>query len=182
MRFDPHIRERYADPPLVPGTIRRFSWPEPYDPDVVMIRNNVQEEGKGLFVLPLPIGEGKCVVEAYYPEDIRGDYALTGLDPYRRHDMGAGHLVVIHILWTLARELTWPQIAEIRRNNRSLNRDLKRMATASYQKLALTDDHDARDAKVLNNFSDWYEEAMRDTVKFAMTPHSGQYRSSSLRQ
>ncbi len=182
MRNDPHIRERYVDPPLVPGTIRRFSWPEPYDSDVVMIRNNVQEEGRGLFVLPMPFGDGKCVVEAYYAEDIRSDYAANGLDAYRRHDMGSGHLVVIHILWTLARELTWNHIAEIRRNNRSLNRDLKRMAPASYQRLALTDDHDAHEAGIIAHFADWYEEATRDTVKFAMTPHSGRYRSSSLRQ
>jgi hypothetical protein len=147
-----------------------------------MIRNNVQEEGRGLFVFPLPTGEGKCVVEAYYPEDIRGDYAATGLDPYRRHDMGDGHLVIIHILWTLAREITWNHIAEIRRNNRTAATGLRRMAPASYHLLDLEDDHEAHEAAILGNFSDWYEQAMSDTIKFAMTPHVGRYRSSSLRQ
>ncbi len=181
MRFDPHIRERFVEPPLIPGLLQRFSWPDPFDDDVAMIRSNVQDDGRGLYVLPLPV-DGKCVVEAYYPEDIKADYAATGLDPYRRHDMGLGHLVVIHIIWTLAREITWNHIAEIRRNNRQAVAELKRMSCASYHVLDLTEDHESHEKVILDRFGDWYEEAVRDTIKFAMTPHSGPYRSSSLRQ
>jgi len=110
---------------------------------------------------------GKCVVEAYYPEDIRGEYAKLNLDAYRRHDMGLGKLVVIHILFTLARSLTWNHIHEIRRNNRTANPDLKRVAPGSYHKLELADDHEASEAVIINRFADWYEEAMRDTLEFA---------------
>ena len=183
MRYDSQIRDWHGEGPLYPGILRRFDWPLEYDDDVQMIRTNVQEEGRGLYVLPLSASVGgKCVVEAYYPEDIHSQYAESGLDPYRRHDMGLGNLVVIHILFTLARELTWNHLAEIRRNNRAVSSDLKRVAPASYHKLDLMADHEAREAVIINRFADWYEEAIRDTIKFAMTPHSGPYRSSSLRQ
>jgi hypothetical protein len=182
MKHDPCIRDRHVEAPLVPGTIRRFRWPEEYDDDVALIRDNVQEGGGGMYILRLPEDMGKCVVEAHYPEDIRSDYAAFMLDPYRRHDMGLGNLVVVHLLFTLGRTITWNHIDEIRRNNRAANKDLKRVSAGGYRKLELADDHEAADEQTITRFVDWYEEAVRDTLKFAMTPHVGPYRSSSLRQ
>lgn len=174
MKRDPHVRS-YADPgPLVPGVWVRFRWPEPYDDDVRRVREDLQEEGRGLFVLRAPFLDSvRCLVEAYYPEDIRQAYFERELDPLRRMDCRMGRLVVVgNDLAPGRRPAMWrgpldPRIVTaLRASNRSARADLKRQVSPLYFKQALQDVNDREEDLLLEEWTDQYAEAFLDTLEY----------------
>lgn len=184
MYRDPHIQHPHDPAPYVPGSPNRFRWPDPHDPDVEAIRRGVQEEGRGLYVLLAPWGDGKCLVEAYYPEGVRDLFASTRLDPFRKTDLQEGRLVVVGI--PRLREtikvgkglgsfrvmspagVTATMLEEIRENNRNARAHLRRNAPASYLKQEINDAIAAREQEAYDRWADFYYDAWLQTRKFAM--------------
>jgi hypothetical protein len=185
MKKDPHIRGYADQPPLIPGLRMRFRWPDWYDENVVQIRTKMQENGRGMFVLKTPQGDN-ALVEAYYPIDIQASYCAH-LDPIRLADFADGKLIVVgDDLGPARRPLRWSGrledsiITAMRRCNRNARSDLKRQVNPTYTKLELEDRMAQDEAAAFSRFADFYEQAMTDTVKYAMTPHVGPGRSLSL--
>jgi len=176
MKYDREIRDRVDEAPFIPGLKYRFSWPDPWEEDVVQIREKMQEGGRNMFVLRTPQGD-KALVEAYYPDEITADYAGNWLDPMRLADCRAGRLVVVgDDLGPARRPLRWSGrlddsiITAMRGANRNARKDLRRQVNATYTKLEL-DERMAQDEEAaFSRFADFYEQAMADTVAFGMTP------------
>lgn len=164
MNQDPHIRSYRESAPIVPGTRIRFRWPEHGDICVQRIRTEVQEEGRGLYVLQMPAGSQKAIVEAYYPEGIRTSFYEAELDPARREDVGAGRLVVVHVWRVLSGPVDSTIIAELRRNNRSSREDLSRTSTASNRRLELEHAEEATEDAAFAEFRDAYADASLETA------------------
>lgn len=164
MYHDPHIRSYRESAPLIPGTRTRFRWPEHGDNCVQRIRAEVQEEGRGLFVLQMPAGSRKAIVEAYYPEGIRSAFYEAELDPARREDVGAGRLVVVHVWRILSGPVDSAIVAELRRNNRSSRDDLSRTSTASNRRLELERAEEATEDAAFAEFRDAYADASLQTA------------------
>lgn len=183
MYRDPLIRS-YADrPPLVPGSLTRFRWPEPGDPEVRMIRERVQESGKGLYILRAPYPDAKVLVEAHYPNGMRPHYIDNHLDPYRKEDVQMGRLVVVRVFDDIKppdQPLDMRHIREIRRNNRNARGDLRRQSSGHARRLALEDRRRKEEQPVFDRWNSFVKQAKADTRKFAATPHVGPARSLSL--
>jgi len=181
---DPMIRDRHDAPPLVPGSAIRFKWPQPFDSDVEKVRTGVQERGRGLFVLRAPFGEAKCLVEAYYPHEITANYAESVLDPLRFADMRQGRLIVVgnpRFRETMKvgegvgsfrvlgpKGVTPTLLEEVRRNNRNARSHLKRNANPMYAKQELNDIIHQREQEAFDRWEDFYADAWKQTVKFAL--------------
>lgn len=179
--MDPLVRHQNDPPPLIPGTTARFRWPEAGDPDVARIRERVQERGRSLFVLRLPMGPLKVLAEAYYPDELR-PAMWEQLDPARRSDWQNGRLVVLATIPVQGslrigqgkggvyaiHHVTDPMLDEIRRNNRNARQDLKRHSSASARKLALEDAVASQEKAVYDEWSDLYEAAYRESLEYAL--------------
>lgn len=163
MRRDPQIRDYNESPPLVPGSRARFRWPEKGDRDVERIRSDVQSGAPGLFVLGMPDGQRKAIVEAYYPEGIRSAFYESELDPMRREDHQNGRLVAVNVLRVFEGDLDQRLIAEIRRNNREARSDLARTSSAHSRRLAIEDEHEAEFAREADEYGDAYAHAAMET-------------------
>lgn len=176
MYKDPHIRSYYDSPPLIPGTLTRFRWPRRWDSEVRMIRERVQGDGRGLFMLRAPYPGEKLLVEAYYPEHMREGYVRQHLDPLRRYEVGMGNLVVVKVLDGIkppGEPLDMRHIREIRRNNRNARRDLKRQASAKYRKSEMERRREEEEQEVYDHFNEFVRQAKVDTYKYAIRPHVG---------
>jgi hypothetical protein len=158
---------------LVPGTLTRFRWPDPYDDDVRRIREEVQEEGRGLYVLVSPWNDRvKVLVEAYYPVDIRERY-FPWLEPAQKVDARMGRLVVLFNDLTGDDEpLCWrgdldPRvIVNFRRGNRNARAKFKRNTCASYLAQALADMHEQEEDAAFAPYGELYEDAFNETRKY----------------
>ncbi len=183
MKHDREIRDRADEAPLIPGLKYRFSWPDPWDEDVIQIRTKMQEGGRNMFVLRTPQGD-KALVEAYYPDEISADYAGNWLDPIRLADCRQGRLVVVgDDLGPARRPLRWSGrldnsiITAMRQCNRNARKDLRRQVNSTYTKLELDDRMAEDENAAFARFADFYEQAVTDSIKFGMTPHVGPARS-----
>lgn len=176
---DPHIRFHADPPPLVPGSQDRFTWPCEWDEDVQLLRDGMQESGKGLYVLRFR--SGKIVAEAYYPEDVRAAYFAEQLDPVRQSDYRCGRLVVVGYPLTMPngrpRYIGDDGISSIltvlRRGNRNARRELRRSYNPQQWRLELDDVKDAEYQKAddATGFSGSYVDAWKETRRI-ITPHS----------
>ena len=175
MKRDREIRDYADEAPYIPGLRIRFSWPDPWDEDVIQIREKMQEGGRNMFVLRTPQGD-KALVEAYYPHEISTEYAGSWLDPIRLADCRMGRLVVVGDDLGPARRplrssgrLDNSIITAMRRSNRNARKDLRRQVNATYTKLEL-DERMAKDEEAaFTRFADFYEQAMKDTLAYGMT-------------
>jgi hypothetical protein len=169
MKKDPHVRYPNDPGPLVPGrTDLRYTVLPGDDHDVVRIRQDIQEEGRGLFVFEMGGTGVRCLCEAYYPEDIRATYARRSLSKGSKADMEMGRLVVINELFQWVGEITTPMLTEIRRNNRAVHSHLKRSYDEQAHIKAMNDAEEERVAPAHEEFADFYAEAMKDTMQFGM--------------
>jgi hypothetical protein len=166
LRKDPHIRNYNAPPPRIPWSLKRFDWPDRYDADVERIRNGVQNEGLGLFVLRTPDNR-KAIVEAYYPELIKPRFYETMLDPARQDDLHNGVLVVVDIWRILDGPIDGKIIDEIRRNNRNFRSDYFEVGSSHSRKLELQRRRDEREMNQpeVRRFLDAYADAGLETNK-----------------
>jgi len=133
---------------------------------VERIRQGVQNEGDGLYVLGTPDGR-KAIVEAYYPERIKASFYENMLDPARQHDVNDGQLVVIDIWRILDREIDAKVINEIRRNNRNFRSGYFERGSARSQKLEMKQRREDREAAQpeVARFLDAYADAGLETIK-----------------
>lgn len=186
---DPLIRSYDATPPFIPGLDPvRFRWPDRRDPDVRRIRERVQDGGVGLYVLidPRdPLGK-KCLVEAYYPEDIRPEYAKPdrvaietdygteyvtmsdGLNPYQHEDFRTGRLVAVAVIMRYNGELDDKDISDIRKGNANARQSLRRHAPASVRKANMRrkkqEEQDQRDEEFYQ-IADRFDEEVRNVTR-----------------
>lgn len=180
--MDKMIRRRHDPPPFIPGTDVRFEWPEPGDPDVAMLRERVQEGAPGLYVLKLPMLDLKVLAECYYPDELR-DGMWRNFDPMRRADWQDGRLICMHTLNVdgailvgggrrgsvhAIRHLSDQVVEEIRRNNRSARRDLKRNSSATARRQELDNAEEDLTRRVSRDFEDAYAHAFAESMDFAM--------------
>ena len=183
MTDDPHVREPRQEPPLMPWTPMRFEWPEAGDSEVRRLRTEMPEEAKGLFLLVPPYGHGKVLVEAYYPDEIEDHYARDWLDRWRTADLAHGRLVAIKVhddIKPSDEPLNQEHIRELCRNGRNLRGDLKRTARASYREDELDEINDTEESVVYDRFVEFWAEKVRETRKYALTPHVGPARGTNL--
>lgn len=167
---DPHIRYPNDPAPLWPGTkdVRMIMAPGD-DPDVQRIRREIQNEGKGLFVVYAKDTGLKALIEAYYPEDVRPHYFKDWLDPYRKYEHRLGRLVCInHQVIGWAGELHGLLIEEIQRNNRNARRDLRRSHSKVGHRIALENKLAEEERIAYDRFEQFYTNAVIDTHKFGM--------------
>ena len=180
---DPHVRYPHDPGPIVFGAMQepkversracyisreeilRYSWPAGDDPDVVRIRTEIAEGGKGLWVMRLGETGMKSLVEGYYPEDIRSLYYERHLNRFQKADMNMGRLVVVGEITNWFGELPPQAILMIRRNHRNARRELKRAYNMEAHKKALLDAHDAEDEKAMKEWQDFYTDAVIQTVE-----------------
>jgi hypothetical protein len=178
---DPHIRYPDDPGPLAPDatTVRlglRYSWLPGDDPDVQRLRCEVQEEGRGLFVLAAGDTGVKVLVEAYYPEDIRPEYYHTSLDRYRKHEHDMGRLVAINEIFSWVGEMHPLHMEEIRRNNRNARKDLKREHNPDAYEREARDIEDEQTRINSEDFNQFYADAYAESLKFAVgTPRVSGY-------
>lgn len=142
----------------------RYSWLPGDNPDVVRVREQVAEGGKGLFVVALGGTGVKALIEAYYPEDIREQYRKT-LTRYQVADFEMGRLVAVSELFQWVGELHPLRITEIKRNSRNARRDLRRSHSQEDHKIALRNAEEDRVASTVDDWSSSYADAMAETVK-----------------
>lgn len=170
--METHIRHRRDPPPIVPGRTHRYAaLLDRRDPDVRRLRDEVQEEGKGLYILRMDENV-KSLVEAYYPDEISAAYAKRWLSPPQLHDMGMGRLVVIAELGSYTGEIPDRIILNLRKNNRDARRDRKRKLSAldiEQQKRDLKRHTEEKEMQRLEDSGmiDRYVEAAEDTRKYA---------------
>lgn len=183
MYRDPLIRNYHDRPPLVPGSLTRFRWPDEWDEEVRMIRERVQERGRGLYLLKAPYPDAKVLVEAHYPLGMRDTYIEHHLDPFRKEDVRLGRLVVIRVFDDIKppdQKLNMNHIREIRRNNRNARGNLKRQSSGKHRKLEMEDRRRQEEKPVFDRWNNFIQQVKVDTLKYAMTPHVGPARSLSL--
>jgi len=180
--------------PWIPGKAARFELPDRGDPDLALVRGGVQEGAPGLYVMYLPFTVGgakvKCLVEAYYPEDLRPD-TWNEVDPRQRTDWVDGRLVALHTIDIAGTfkvggstmgsvyafmNLNEVMIEELRRNNRNARTELKRKSSTHARELELRNAIEANEEKIIDNcaFVDAYVEAHENT-KAKLTPTVSQY-------
>ena len=174
---DKHVRYPNDPGPLWPGKLDlRFTLADRRDPDLIRIRENVQEEGTGLFVAHLGGSGVKALLEAYYPEGIRNRYYEKQLDRYRKVEVNMGRLVVVGQVTMWEGELDGRILGMVQRNNRNARRDLRRSHSAVDHRIALEDDLAAKEKAAYDRFTDFYTHAALDTHKFGMMKkHISQY-------
>jgi len=166
---DRHVRYPDDPGPLWPGRPDlRFTLVDRSDPDLIRLRQDVQEEGRGLFVARAGGTGVKCLLEAYYPEDIRPAYADKQLDRYRLAEFKMGRLVVIARHFNWFGEIDPVMLDQMRRNNRNARKDLRRSHSPTDHRLALERDLAEKEKAAYDAFEDFYTHAMIDTHKFAM--------------
>lgn len=163
---DEHVRYPDDPGPLVPGTRDlRYQWLPGDDPDVQRIRSQVAEGGRGLFVVGMGGTGFKALIEAYYPEDIRSEYYKKSLDRIRKVEYNMGRLVVIQEIAQYVGELHPLQIISLRRNHRNARKELKRAFDAQAFKKELADSHEKDEEPALKEWTDFYTNAVIDTVE-----------------
>lgn len=169
--------------PLIPGTPFRFGSLNQEATEV--IRSEVQEAGDGLFVFDAPFDVGgstpMSICEAYYPDEFTSGYPAN-LDPIRMSDFKDGRLVVLNTLGVrgmtsvgsgfgsinVCFRIEPQMIEEIRRNNRAARGELKRQSSAVHRKQAIKNAQEEEEQVAMKEWSDWYTDAYRETLKFAM--------------
>jgi hypothetical protein len=155
---DPFLHSSDEPAPLVPGHSVRYVWPEG-DGELALIRSEVQEGGKGLFVVHSPYDRRvKVLIEAYYPEDIRPEYYEGQLDPMRKAEYGDGRLVCIAEVGRWVGEIPRHVVETLKRNNRNARSELKRKASAYDRRLEM--DRLQKDEEEVIHAE--YEEAVRN--------------------
>ena len=190
------MMERRVDDigPWIPGKASRLEWAEPGDPDQLLVRQGVQENGAHLFVMYLPVRVGgstvKTLVECYWPDEMRAG-SFNQLDPRQREDFKQGRIVVwssvelegtirlggsqvgsINVFWSLSN----PMIEEVRRNNRNARSELRRSYSGTDLMLEIERDQEKKEDALMSDWTDMYVEAYEDTAKFAMgKPRVSQY-------
>lgn len=103
--------------PIIPATRKniRYQWPEKDDEDERRLREGMTGGGDGLYIVWCPVRERKCLIEAYYPRDIRHEEyrkpvvvpigpvgapelvtMSDQLNPYQYADFQAGNLICIY--------------------------------------------------------------------------------------
>jgi len=167
---DRHVRYPNDPGPMWPGMPHvRFTLAERGDPDLVRIRQEIQEEGKGLFVAYAGDTGAKALIEAYYPEDLRPAYIATHLNDTMKYEVGMGRLTVINAnLFNWIGEIDPRTLKEIQRNNRNARRELRRSHSQVDHNLDFARDLAAKEKKAYDRFEDFYTNAMIDTHKFGM--------------
>lgn len=172
-----------SDPgPLVPGKTERFDWIPDNDSDLVRLRADLVEGGKGIWMFGMPGTDTRVVAEAHYPEDIRDRYYETSLEPRRRHDVNMGRLVCVGVLFIMPFSLDscvymtppdsygnvkWRRgwmADEINRNNRNARRDLRRTLDATSHRLAMDDMHQQEEDAVFATYDEGVEDAVKQTL------------------
>jgi hypothetical protein len=128
------------------------------------VRSEIAEEGRGLFVVALGGTGIRALVEAYYPEDIRSEYAARALDRFRRCDFEQGRLVVVSELFKWVGELHPARILEVRRNARNARSHLKRAYDTQSHLLALNEANEREMEAPLSDFADWYADSVMNTI------------------
>jgi len=167
--IDPHNRYPNDPGPLVRGQgWLRYTLLDGDDPDVQRIRRDVPNDGKGLFVVRLGDTGVKALIEAYYPEDIRDQYAKRMLDRFRLADYKMGRLVAVAELWKWVGEMDPRRIMEIRRNARNVHSRLKRNHDMESLTLQMENERAAEESKSMEHWQDFYADAYINTVEFAM--------------
>lgn len=167
---DPLVRFPHDPAPYIPGSLVRYHWCDDFDEDVALLRENLQEQGKGLYVLRW--GEDKVVAEAYYPEDIRPEFFKLELDPYRQDDYRRGRLVVVG--YPLNRggdpqkvgcDGLRPILTVLRRGNRNSRQALRRSYNPSQwlREAREVERQEFDKADRESGFSDYYVDAWKET-------------------
>jgi hypothetical protein len=169
---DTHIRHQEDPAPLAVSSMGirdlRYSWLPGDDPSVVKVRTEIQEEGRGLFVFRVGDTGVKVLCECHYPEDIRPQYYKQNLDRFRKVDHDMGRLVAVNEIFQWIGEIPDQYILEIRRNNRSARRELKREMNAGEFVREMDKAQEKEDAENSKDFEDFYSEAYLESVKFGM--------------
>ena len=167
---DSHVKHPNDPGPLVPGsqTRVRFTLLPGDDHDVRRVRNEVAEGGRGLFVVEMGGTGVRSLIEAYYPEDIRSQYARRGLDRFRKADFEMGRLVCVNdfnqqFIWQ--GDIPGVYLEEIKRNHRNARRELRRSYDQSSHVREMENKIEEDRQGPLNEFSDWYASAMIDTLE-----------------
>jgi hypothetical protein len=165
---DPEVRSYAESPPHVPDwSGDSYGWPDRNDHDVRLVREYIQERGRGMYVLRR--GLGKSLVEAYYPIEVRAQFVGTLSGP-QLADYKEGRLVVVKELLRYDGPLTHQQLFEFKKNNRNSRRDLKRHATASYHKQDIDRSLEGEGDDHVDMLTEEVGEAFGDAVGYAMTP------------
>lgn len=177
---DPHIRYPNDPAPLVVSQMGhhdlRYSWLPGDDPDVQRVRNEIQEEGHGLFVVALGDTGVKALIEAYYPEDIRPAYYKLHLDRHRKHDHDMGRLVAVREIFQWLGEMHPLMLEEIRRNNRNARSELRRAYNPDQYVRDMENAEEEQTRLNTKDFEDFYADAYRESLKFALgTPRVSGY-------
>jgi hypothetical protein len=138
------------------------------DPDVRRIRADVANEGRHLFVCALGDTGFKQLVEAYYPDEVREAYAAQ-LPRHLRGDFEMGRLIVVNELFgAYCGEIDPRRIDEINRNARNVHSELKRSRAKGAHAQAIHNAKEAEDEVAIKDWSDWYEDAYNETLKFGV--------------
>ena len=180
--------------PWIPGKASRLEWAAPGDPDQLLVRQGVQENGAHLFVMYLPVSAGgtrvKTLVECYWPDEMRAG-SFNQLDPRQKQDFQDGGPVVwsslelegtvrlggsqpgsVNVFFALCE----PMIEEIRRNNRNARSELRRSHSATDLKIEIENALEAKEDALMSEWTDMYVDAYEETAKFALgKPRVSQY-------
>jgi hypothetical protein len=180
VKKDRHVRYPEDPGPLVGGQGHlRYTLCNRDDPDVVRVRQDIPHEGRGLFVVRLGDTGVKALIEAYYPEDIRAEYAKRQLDRFRLYDMKMGRLVAVAELFKWVGEIDPRRIREMSRNARNVHSHLKRNHDMEALVTEMHNEREARESEALNEWMDFYADAYVNTMEHAMgKPRVSQYNPS----
>lgn len=157
-----YLRSNNEPAPRLAGRHARYRWPLD-DSEQRLIEAEIQEGGKGLWVLLSPVQDNvKVLVEAYYPEDIRADYFKNQLDPMRRVDYQDGHLVTVAEVAQWVGPLPKELIYQIRKNNRNARKELRRKSTAYDRELEMKRLQEEQEKPIFDAYEDQYQYAARE--------------------
>ena len=171
---------------MVPGSAKRFRWPQPGDPDVYRLRTEIQEGAPGLFLLYLTTGVG-VLVEAYYPDEWKPSQ-VGHIEKYTRSEIANGRLGAMGIRFfifngfdsgeygvpvpleegsngTTIKMKRGNVFAEVRRNNRNARSELKRAYDRYAWELEEGDLQTAAERGAEDRLDDAFQNAVRETEK-----------------
>jgi hypothetical protein len=183
-----HVRNRHASPPFIPGNVGlRYQWADRHDWAEQIVRERMQEGGPGLFVLVNPLSGWREIVEAYYPDEIRGkDYrepkrvwienSYDGghyvtlsdrLDPFQYSDFKIGNLVALErfddIL--LEEDDVHALVLRLRRGNRRTRRYFEK-GSAHARGLEIRERKEAQQEAYLDRYMDTIDDIAEKAVRY----------------
>lgn len=184
MYRDPLIRS-YSDPPPHTPTLGSqedwtYRWPVENEPDVALLRSYMQEQGRGLYVLRMPTGDAKVLVQAFYPDEISSLFAGSELYGTQLADYKDGRLVVTDelALWRgpldpyrELKKLTGRggtvRLVEFKRNNRNARLDLKRQSDGGFRAQELSTALEGEGEQEIEDLSREVGQAFGEELDFA---------------